>query len=183
MSLFRVTPLILALFLLPGHAAAQAPALEAGGWLLGGTVSLTSNGFDGSDDRQTVLILAPRSQYFVRPGLALGGEAQIRRLSSDGGSTTSYAVGPAATYHFVQDGTAHPFIAGSLRFGGYSSRSDLGGDRDVTYVGWEVGAGILFLLTEAVGIDTRLSYLREDRGELSDWDSYGLSIGVAAFLF
>jgi hypothetical protein len=183
MSKPRATLLVLSLILaMPAYAAAQVPALEKGSWLIGGSASFTSEAL-GDDDRVTYISIAPRGQYFLTRGLALGGVVSLSRASFDDATTTSWAAGPAASYYFVQEGAVQPFVSGSATFGGQETDSS---DTDRSFVAWEAGAGLLLLLNDAVGLDARLFYTRQDTdlgGIETDRDRYGLDIGVSAFVF
>jgi len=88
---------------LPVTAAAQTHALDRGSFLVGGGASFTRAGGEingESVDPTTQLFFAPRLMYFLRPGLALGGEATVMRSKSDDGTATSYGIGPAVAYYF-----------------------------------------------------------------------------------
>jgi hypothetical protein len=176
---------LLVLLLVPTVASAQVPALDQGSLILGGQASLTSTGFDDDDSRTTGISIAPRIQYFVVPGLALGADVILARSSSDDFTTTGYALGPIATYYLPTQATAHPFVSGSVLFG-QTNRETPAGDVDSSESQYRASVGLLFFLTDAVGISTELFYTsRQSETESieSDSDAFGLAVGFSAFIF
>ncbi|NIP82845.1 MAG: hypothetical protein GWM90_27930 [Gemmatimonadetes bacterium] len=179
-------PLALALLLgVPAVAGAQVPALDRGSLLLDGQASLTSAGVDGQDDRTTNLTLTPSIQYFVTRGLALGADAVLGRSSSGDFTSTAYGIGPTATYYWILDANVHPFLSGSVLFGSTNRETPVG-EIDSSETQLRGAVGLLFLLTDAVGVNTELFYAHrslevEDLEE--DSDVYGLAVGISAFIF
>lgn len=164
--------------LVPATAYAQPAALSGGSVLVGGQASLSVESSSGDDDDTTWLMLLPSVQYFVSNGLALGGELQLTHASGGGFSSTSYGAGPAVSHYFVQDGDVHPFLRASLRAVRFT-----GGDDDSNAFGVGGAAGVLFLMTESVGIDAALYYDRTEYEGDSNISSLGLALGVSAFVF
>jgi hypothetical protein len=170
-------------------AAAQSHAVDRGSLMLGGTAGFTSSGSsvngESLDDRVTQISLAPQLLYFIVPGLAIGGEVLFSRISSDGDALTSYGFGPAATYYFGrEERTAYPHIGGSMQFA-WTSDDSTDADQP-SLMGFRGAAGVLFMLSDAVGLNTELFYqLLERESDLFDVDidTYGLAIGFSAFIF
>jgi outer membrane protein len=178
---------------IPSAAHAQAPALNTGSLRIAGSASLSvedadSGGPNDDGDNTTTFLLSPTVQYFVRPGLALGGTFQIRRASDGDITGTSYGIGPAATYYFVRGDDLHPFVTGSVRYGRSRVEGLAGADIESDELGFRAAAGILFLLSESVGIDAGLYFdrVRNESGPLAtetNVTSFGLAVGVSAFVF
>lgn len=165
--------------LLPAAGAAQPAALSGGSVLLSGQASFDVERTSDSDESVTTFLLLPSVQYFVSPGLAVGGALQLAHFSFGGDSSTSYGIGPAISYYFVQGRDLHPFV----RLSGQIARStsDEASDTDVGVRG---AAGVLFLLTESVGVDTALYYDRvEYGGDDYHVTNVGVAVGVSAFVF
>jgi hypothetical protein len=175
-----------ALTVLPAAVDAQVPALNTGSILISGQASFVVQDVEGSDDNATTLAILPSLQFFVMPGLAIGGELRFLHSSFDDRSSTSYGIGPAVSYYFVRDGNAHPFLRGSVRYEHSSTDISPGGDVESDQLGLRASAGLLFLLSDAVGVDAALFYDRSSRdagnGDL-DINAFGLAVGISAFLF
>lgn len=185
--LSRTRPIAAALFvaaLVPAAAFAQPAALSGGSVLLGGQASFSVDSDSETDENATSLTLLPSVQYFVSPGLALGGTLRLTHTSEDDFSSTSYGAGPAISYYFVQDGGVHPFVRASVQALRFSSGVDTN-ESDTNIFGFGGAAGILFLLTDGVGIDAAFYYDRLEYGGDSDFNtsSLGLALGVSAFAF
>jgi hypothetical protein len=167
-----------------GTAAAQTPALARGSILLDGSAGFTVTDA-GGDDNFTTFSLAPSALFFLSDGLALGGSVNLTISSVGDNTSTSYGIGPALSYYFVQDGSMHPFVEGSVRYA-RSSTEVAGQDLDFDEFGFRLGAGLLFLLSDAVGVDAGLFFDRTegDNGLLEQTlTTFGLAIGVSAFVF
>ena len=155
-------------------AEAQTHAVDRGSLLIAGSAGFSSSGSDGSDERTTQILLQPRLQYFIVPGLALGGQFLIRRISDDDDSSTTVGVGPEMSYYFGAATTklAYPFLSAGLQI--YE------GDTDA--FGFGGSAGLLIMLAEAVGLETALYYREMDYDDFGT-DVFGLSVGISAFIF
>lgn len=167
----------------PAAAHAQPPALSQGSWLVSGQASFNVQDISGDDEKTTSFQFLPALQYFVRPGLAVGGELLLTRTSRDDLTVTSYGVGPALSYYFVQDGDVHPFVRGSARFS--RMKSELGANESETsLIGLRAAGGALLLLSESVGLDIGLFFDRVQFGDDLDVDvtTFGLAVGIAAFV-
>lgn len=166
--------------LAPATASAQPAALSGGSVLLGGQASFDVESAGDDGDNITRLVLLPAVHYFIRPGLAFGGELRLTRVSQGDLSGTSIGAGPALSYYFVQDGAVHPFVRASVQ--AVRSSSD---DFDQNVFGMRAAGGLLFLLTESVGLDAALYYNRLQYGGDADGNTtnVGLALGVSAFVF
>lgn len=187
MNARKLASVVLLLPILASPLAGQSYAVDRGSLRIGGNASFSStgtsvNGTD-EDDRLTQLAIAPQIEFFVVPGLALGGELVLSRLSDGDDSFTAYGLGPAITYFFGSGPrSVWPFIGGSLQFQWASSD----GDDDPSIRGYRGEAGALFMASDAVGFDAAFYYqFLERESDLVDVesDSFGLAIGVSAFIF
>ncbi len=175
--------LVVALLGLGTTARAQSFAVDRGSWLVGGAAGFNSMGYSGQSGRATLIFLYPEAQYFVAPGLALGGTLTLARQDLGGGvHQFGYGAGPAATYYF---GRAHrsvyPYVGARASL--VRSRVTGGSADSQSQVG--ARAGLLFMLARNVGVDAGLYYdrYRGSGSPFNDYDFYGLQIGVAAFVF
>src|SRR5829696_7734300 len=115
--LVRLSAFVLLLSAGATTLSAQSHALDQGSVILDGSAGLSSAGV-GNGDRLTTATLAPRVQYFARPGLAVGGRALLYYFSSDGESTTSVGAGPELSYYFGPgEQVLHPFVSANTSVG------------------------------------------------------------------
>lgn len=180
--------LLLALTAFAAPAEGQTYAVDQGSWILGGSASFSSTGGsvngNEADDRVTHVSFLPSAQYFVAPGLALGGALlfSYQSLGNDE-SVTAYGLGPAATYYFASgEQSMYPYLGATAQFSWLSDDSD----DEPTMRNYRGRAGLLFMLSRAVGLDAALFYERNERE--SDFidaesDSFGLALGFSAFVF
>lgn len=156
---------------------AQEHATDRGSYILGGSAGLSSYKHVGSS-RSAFMHLTPRVQYFVQPGLALGGSLRLAHSRHNGGSSTSYGAGPQVSYYFGNGEEAlRPYVSGSTTY----SNSSGGGDGVMAYGG---NVGVLYLFTRSVGLDASLFYSAQSfPGSSSGSDVMGLAMGFSAFAF
>jgi hypothetical protein len=172
----------------PTGSRAQSYAVNRGSWIVGGTAGFSSSGGDGGGDRITLLFLAPAGQYFVMPGLALGGQLRLSHSRSGSTGSTGYGAGPAATYYFGRGvRPVYPYLGASVSLARTSLSSGFGNDPPATTsTQFEPCAGLLLMLGRNVGVDTRLYYLSRHQhfsGVDHKTNEYGLAVGVSAFVF
>lgn len=158
---------------------AQTYALDQSSLLLGGNASLTSTG-TGDSDRTSSFVLNPSAQYFIAPGLAVGGDVLLEYTSSDDFSTTRYGIGPTASYFFGSgERSYYPFLSGSVR----AVHTNFDGPSDgATVMTYRGSGGILIMLSRSIGVTGELFYQMQDREEF-EVNTFGLAFGISAFVF
>lgn len=195
--------LLAAAISIPCSVSARQNATDQGSFLVGGTAGLdqrTTTEQGGREVTSDVLRLAPELQYFLLPGLAVGGMIEYRRMSSDiadpGTQTLSITsdivgFGPSISYYFGRGARrAHPFVSVSY----IDSRIDLenssGADNTQTMRYVDLAVGVVLMLSGHVGIEGELFWrdgeIEEAAGTTSrslEDRSSGLRVGVAAFVF
>ena len=144
---------------------AQGHATGRGNLIVSGSAGLST--FDGGElsGRQTAVHLFPHLQYFVSPGLALGGSVSIFHARSGDTSSTSWGVGPHASYFFGRgEQTLIPYVSAQGFYNGGS------------FAEWNYGAaaGAVYMLTSSVGLDASVFY----RDPVA-----GIAVGITAFVF
>jgi hypothetical protein len=158
---------------------AQEHATDRGSSILGGSAGLSSQKA-GMGSRSTYMHLNPSVQYFVQPGLAVGGTLSLARSSYDGASSTIYGAGPQVSYYFSNGEQAlRPYLSGRTIYSGVSG----GGDGVLTYGG---NVGVLYLFTRSVGLDASVFYnawSARGSGPSARADAMGLAVGFSAFAF
>lgn len=168
----------------PAASRAQTAALDRGSVLISGQASFVVRDEGDLDENTTSFIFLPSLQYFVAPGLAVGGELELTHSSRGDFSTTSYGIGPAMSYYFVRESDVQPFIRGSFRIARSKSKGELS-DRTSKLFGFRGAGGFLVLLSQAVGVDISVYYDRLQYRDAIDVDlnTFGIAIGIAAFVF
>lgn len=169
---------------LPAAAAAQSYPTDRGSLLLGGGAGFSSSGttVDGEEqgDRITSFNLSPSVQYFVVPGLALGGDLSVSRFSDGEQSITTYGGGPSASYYFGSgERPFYPFVSANVRLVRNSENDD-------SNLGYGASTGAVFMFNRSVGLRTSLYYNVQslDAEEIEiDNDTFGVGIGFTAFTF
>lgn len=190
MSLVRMLTLAFTLTALVPSAVQAQFTLEPGRVQLSGSASFsrtTAKVNENKADPEVRASVDPMVQYFVRYGLAVGGQTLLQYNSRGDNSLMTYGIGPGVSYYFgrgVQ--RLHPFIQGSL----YYLRQDFEGAGGFTanssQVGYQVAGGLLVLFSRNAGINSQLFYRADNADRGSDDISFrtlGLAIGISAFAF
>ena len=172
--------------LTPLAAGAQAPALQEGSLMIGGSAFAILEDEDGVEDNVFRLSVFPSVELFVADGLSLGGEVGVSHMSQGDNRYTGLMIGPAATWFFGGRAEgANPFVRGSARWG-RSYVSSTFGDSDGDTWSVRGAGGLLFLLNDAVGLNAQLfvERVRSEASVLPDRTvvTGGLALGVWAFL-
>jgi hypothetical protein len=181
--------------MLPTGVLAQSYAVDRGSVLIDGQASFTSTGAEvngeEADDRVTQLSISPSLQYFLLPGLAVGGEIRFSRRSDEDDTSWAYGIGPAVTYYFgaAADRYWYPYLGATFQLIREERNRDEGPDpADITTRGYKGAAGAVFMISRSVGFNVELFYQVFEQ-ELEDSDAefeantYGLAIGISAFVF
>ena len=190
--LFTILPLLLA----PAAAAAQADTrspIDRGSWLVSGGASFArteAEGLDGDDNVTTSLSIQPNLLFFLVPRLAVGGQVGYARFSSEGASTSSWWLGPAARYYFGDPrGRVLPYLGASAMRQAVSFETDDSGiESDGSVWEYEGVAGLTFMLSRHVGIAAEGFATRRTAADgdapftNGDVTTYGIRFGVAAFV-
>lgn len=172
-ALFMFTP-VLVLY-------AQTSAIDRGSLLLDGDASFTSNTAGvNNEDRMTLLAVRPAVQYLILPGFAIGGVVSLAHSSLEGLSSTTFGVGPAATYFFGKgDRSFFPFVSGHVNLD--RRISNFSDSRN--FFSYRGSGGVLLMLSRSVGLTGELFYRAQNSRGNSNSNSFGLAFGVSAFVF
>lgn len=197
----KTLPLILLAFafLLPEAAQSQTYPVDQGSWIVGGSASFTNQGNNNDEDRSTSLFLSPRGQYFVLPGLAIGGTVSLSYTTRDNFSTTGIGAGPAVSYYFGRGvRTVYPFVSASASIRHLSTELgvsvdipglDVNADQTNTSYSFDVSGGVAVMIAKNVSLTGEMFYTqtRADNDnqiiETFESDVFGVRFGIAAFVF
>ena len=176
------------LFFISFSLFAQSP-ISKGTITLNGNLYFSSQSYDNSNSSQSILSLNPQFGYFVIDNLSLNLSFDYKRTSTDG-TNTSYGFGPNIRYYFNME-NYFPFL--SL---GYSFTKNIYSENDNELSGNQIilGAGITYMITKNVALETLLSYRFDnqkshlsfpeiDYNMESDIDSKIIMIGVGINFF
>lgn len=163
---------------------AQSSAVDRGSINIGGDATFSSFGSsaDTDDSRTTQLLFNPAVEYFIIPGLAVGGEVVLARASRDGSSSSTVGVGPRLSYYFGRgERTFYPYLSGTVSL--LRTSFDGNGDQESnSSVGYRGSGGILFMLSQGVGITGEVFYQGRDSDDFNT-NAFGVSFGISAFVF
>jgi hypothetical protein len=170
-------------------AVAQSSDIRARGTkIIDGSASImrTETSIGGTSARLTTVMVAPSVLCFTGRRFALGSSVSMTRASTNGGSLTSWAIGPVARMFFGSSPTRLPFVGARLLVGGSNASGSDASDGQTTF-GGEGSAGITHMLSAQVGLTTDLFWLHtrmksDDAPDVDRTNTYGLRVGVTAFL-
>lgn len=153
-----------------GGAVAHAQ-IEAGTWLLGGSMSLEGSSdktkYDGTttiNSRTTSFTLTPQAGYFIVDPLAVGLGLDLNTSitrdendEDDKDTFSSAALAPFVRYYLPQKF----FFQGSFSFGSATNKDENNGSSTTTKYstsGWSISAGYPFFLNNTIAIEGQLGY-------------------------
>jgi hypothetical protein len=149
-------------------------------------LGFSSEKYVGSEaTKYTTIDLNPRAAYFIKNGIAIGGDLEYYLSRSkynddDPYTTTEFRIGPFGRYYYKSVGPVRPF--GEIKLGGGTSttRSYVTGEKTTTrynilYAG--AGVGAAFFLAENFALEALLGYTY-DHFKNSDADEKQNNHGV-----
>ncbi|MBD0318939.1 MAG: hypothetical protein ICV87_01300 [Gemmatimonadetes bacterium] len=165
-----------------GRAAAQEFPTDRGSFIVsGGAGAYTATISYGDDDTEdpnngySVVSLSPQVQYFVTPGLAVGGRVSASVLWSGGDSHSQFGIGPQLSYFFGRgERPFYPYVSAGVSYDGLGE--------DHTSFGQNAQAGLVFMLSRGVGLNSAVYYQNVGVEEVRQ-QVFGLQLGVTAFVF
>ena len=164
-----------------------------GNAIVSGSFSFSSMGGTFSEEdkkRFTRIQLNCSYNYFVTPGLALGGELMLERYSANISETT-WGVGPQLLYFIGGDqpkmtvkGTTYPFFSAAILY--QTTKVDLENapltwvynPSPITMI--RFGGGISHMLSNTVGLIVKATY-QTDNAKKRTGDAFNISVGVIGF--
>jgi hypothetical protein len=194
-----VSTMILVASLAEGVSGQEDYAVGRGGFIVGGSIRVTSLGGEQFAERLAVVSVSPVVQYFAVPSLAIGGAFDFSYVSGskveNRASRTAVGIGPRIGYYFGNaDSRVYPFLAGTV----FVSRVTVGevtipqlgaqDGPDGTVVDMVASGGAAFLISRNVGITGEVFYRAnltdiEGQPEALDTNEFGFRFGIAAFVY
>jgi hypothetical protein len=182
-------------------AAAQKFPTDKGSMMLGGSAYyLLESGkmHENEDgDKYSAFSLSPHVDYFISPGLAVGGTVSIGHSAQGDNSSSWLGIGPEVYYFIGGDvkpnpikGKPLPFVTACYSFYNATDKSKYDGETSEfkrKYTDLSVGAGMMVMLSNAVALDARLTYLMQTAkygdAENNKGNEIELSFGFSAFTY
>ena len=180
-----------------GSAFAQSYHPDKGSKIITGEFSFSSGGGDlykNSDgDRLTTIELDPCISYFLTPGLALGGNFLLLRVSQGDMGETAWGIGPRLMYFIggnksisTGKGTTYPFLDAAFIYIKSSSKGasyELSSSR----IRIKLGGGIFHMLSDSVGLFGEVAYnidrVKPEDGDSESGNQFNIVAGFAFFLY
>lgn len=144
---------VLFVFLFSFSLIAQTP-LEKGTISLNGSLSYSSQSYDGSDDSRNILMLNPQAGYFIAENFSLGLSLSYINYSLGSASSTEWGIGPSLRYYFPTE-KVKPFF--SLGYG-YTKSSNSSNDDKWVGTQFIITAGLDYFIVKNVALETIASY-------------------------
>ena len=197
---FIIAGLSLALSL---NASAQRSPIRKGSVQVAGTADISHTEPDGGGSGLTIIEAFPRVGYFVVKGLAISANVRLRRVTAEDIPTardqksTELGIGPGIHYYVATPvKRLFPFASGRMLYDRTKSHltllpSETSVNNRVTSRVWLVGAGVLYMLADHVGLTSEAFYQwnrntvsNEPAADFSqNSKTYGLQWGIAGFIF
>lgn len=186
--------LCLVFLLVPALIYAADFEVDKGAVSIGGSAAFASYGGDlykdAEDNSLTYFSIEPEVQYFVIPGLGIGGSAGFTSQSQGDFSMTVLSIGPSVQYYFLTESELiYPSIGGMFHY--QSESIDFGGGMDSSADGtkFRFFAGAMFKLVDHFGLEAGLFYDMDS--QKGDWDGaesesgsvFGVRIGFKGFIY
>ncbi|MDX9696701.1 MAG: outer membrane beta-barrel protein [Bacteroidales bacterium] len=168
-------------------------ATDAGSFSLGGEIlSVSSYGgelYDDADNNRSFSVgLNPDFSVFVVPSLSIGAEFLVSYYLQGTYSHTSFGLGPSLVYYIAghKERRVYPYIGVSFLFTKNNYKySDSETDTNINSTYLTGRAGVLFMLSSAVGLNLEYNYTDITSG--TDNKTAGnklyLGLGVKYYIF
>ncbi|MEW5925134.1 MAG: outer membrane beta-barrel protein [Candidatus Zixiibacteriota bacterium] len=174
-------------------AMAQDTPISPGSMMVGGSAyfqSLSGDLYENeAGDSYTEIMVAPNFGYFVAPGLVIGGELAFSSMKQGDYDASAIGIGPMIGFYFNVNsartevkGSIYPYIKGQFIFLSASFN-----DSDATQLSLGGGAGINYMISDAVAIDLGLQIFSDsyepDGGDSISGMNMMFGAGIQAFVF
>lgn len=165
-------------FLFSISLLAQTP-MEKGTISLNGSLSYSSQSYDGADDSRKILMLNPQAGYFVAENFSLGLSLSYINYSLGSASSTEWGIGPSLRYYFPAE-KVKPFV--SLGYG-YTKSSHSSNDDEWVGTQFIITAGLDYFIVKNVALETTMSYSFNNERLPDSYKSYYKSLDQKSTTF
>ena len=161
-------------------AAVAGDAVQAGNWIIGGTIGDIALNFKAESFGFNV---NPRAGYFISDNAALGAEVQLGLDIYDGGEIWRYGVTPFIRYYFPEGAApTHRWFGEAIVGLGGSSVEDSDGDAILSRV-YGLRAGYAHFVAEHVALEAILGYTRSNADISVGVTQAGLGLGIGLQIY
>ncbi len=168
--------------------------IDKGAVAIGGDGTFASFGGELYEDFEgagiTYFSIEPSVQYFVMPGLALGGDFVYRLTTQGKASTSGFGFGPIIQYYFqTANELVYPTLAAGFSFAIDSFDSGYGTDSRISVTKFRLMGGAMFKLVDHFGIEAGFFYdIDSQKGDWAGAKSesgsiFGVAVGFKGFLY
>jgi len=147
----------------------NAQSVAGGAWMLGGTAGFSSTKFETSDNASTIVNLSPSVAAYVIDDLGVGLGLSYLWVKVGGESESTTSISPFARYYFLRNVFAQAGVdIGLGKEGGFAI---------------DVAIGYSWFLGRSVAVEPQFYYENfNQKGDVGDFSTFGLAIGLQAFL-
>lgn len=151
------------MLMLAGAVAAQEGPTDKGAWIIGGSISYTSQSGDmwenAAGDAVTQMQFMPQIGYFVAPKIMIGGLAVVNNMKQGNNELNRSGFGPVVGYYFSGTkeqvkGSIYPYIWATLLFQSIGDENDSDG-----YTSFGGAFGADYMLTNSVSLNLGIAFL------------------------
>lgn len=189
--MWKFLSLATALLFVANFAFSQSFATDKGSIIVGGTAGFSSQGgdmYESGGDRANSLSVNPEFGFFVAPSVAIGGTAVINYVSQGDASSTTIGGGPSISYLIGgPESKTYPFVSLSPVYTSVSY--DYGSfDSSASGFGMLGQVGAVMMAARNVGVNVGIFYLYEsyssdDFDDSMSGNTYGVQVGITAFVY
>ncbi len=163
----KVTLLLVAMMFFGQLASAQTVGKES--WMIGGSLGFSSQKYKNDEASSSILNINPSAGYYFADDFAFLLGISFFNISYDGSSTSSFNLAPGLRYYVTEP----IFIQADASFG----LDDDGGSV------FGISVGYSWFLNNSIAIEPAVFFnTANNEGDNFDYTSFGLSIGIQAFL-
>lgn len=189
---------IVTVVVVSSSAVAQSFPTDKGSKIVSGGFTFSTAGgdlYESEDgDRQVLIQFNPSVDYFVIPGLALGGKFLLEYFLDGEYSLDTWGIGPRIVFFLGGNqprstikGTTYPYLSASFFY--THSTFSFGEVAEVTSSGHTIGigGGVLYMLSNAVGLfgeaDYQVESMNPERGDSVGGNKFNIIAGFSVFLY
>jgi len=134
---------------------AQTP-FEKGTYNLNGSLSFSSQSYEGGSDNLDILTFNPQVGYFVGENFSLGLSLSYVNISLANSESTTLGIGPSFRFYLHSERTIKPFF--SLGYS-YTESSNSSNKEKVIGTQFIITGGFDYFITSNVALETTISYM------------------------
>jgi hypothetical protein len=148
---------------------ASAQTVGKGGWMIGGSAGFSSQKYKDADKSTSYLSISPSLGYYFADDFAVLLGVDFTNTSFDGSSSSTFSLAPGLRYYVTDPIFVQAVVDLGLNDGAGTS--------------FDISVGYSWFLNNSVAIEPALFFSSSNNdGDNNDFTTFGLSIGIQAFL-